>query len=408
MPEHFADSSSPEGFVWDNPTRLVVGKHAVSRLGAALKEAGAKHVILIYGQGAVKRVGAYGDVLASLSEHGITFIEHGGIRPNPEISGVVAIIQKIRNAATRVDAIVPIGGGSTFDTAKAAAVGAALDASVPAETIWEYYEGTRTADKAMPIFGVLTISATGSEANGGTVVQDDSQQKKFYFVSHHLFPRYSFIDPTYQASLPWYQTANGLVDAMTHTFEYLTNAENPREHETVFALDCALIRSIIACGDRLQKDPGDYAARANFVWAASCALNGFSGVAMKGGCWTVHMLEHAMGAVNPKVSHGAGLGVALPAFIRARAEKGEMLQAYNRCAREIFDVRVTDDDRTDKGWKGLIEGIQAVLLRWGHPTTLDELFGKKMTDGEREELLQVYMKKPVKGEDLARAAYLCM
>jgi len=138
---------------------------------------------------------------------------------------------------------------------------------------------------------------------------------------------------------------------MVHILEELTNIDEPESVETTFQINCALLKSIINCGDKLQKDTNDYNARANFVWAASCALNQLSGVAMKGGCWTVHWLEHAMGAIDPSVSHGAGLGVAFPAFVRANAEKGLRLKQYARIAKDVFG--------RDDGWKGLIEGFQA-------------------------------------------------
>lgn len=156
--------------------------------------------------------------------------------------------------------------------------------------------------------------------------------------------------------------------------------------ETTFALDISLIKSIIKCGDKLQKNTDDYEARANFCWAATCALNGLSGVAMEGGCWAVHLIEHAMGAINPKISHGAGLGVTFPAFVRINAEKGLRLEAYNRIAKEVFGK---------EGYQGLIDGFLELLKRWKHPTTLNELFGKEMTQDDREELAKVYMMRPV-------------
>lgn len=127
------------------------------------------------------------------------------------------------------------------------------------------------------------------------------------------------------------------------------------------------MRSIINCGDRLMKDKHDYDARANFIWAASCGTNGITSIVMKGGCLGVHVLEHPMGAIDPKVAHGAGLGVAFPAFVRANAEKGLRLELYDKIAQEVFNKR---------GWEGLIQGWIETLKRWGHPTTLKELFGR--------------------------------
>ncbi|CAL6057894.1 Alcohol_dehydrogenase [Hexamita inflata] len=305
-----------------------------------------------------------------------------------------------------IQAVLPLGGGSTFDSSKAIAVGACFDPEIRSEQIWECYENKRIATKALPIYGVLTISATGSEMNNGGVVQDDSQKKKWTFDSDLLYPKVSIVDPKLQAHLPWFQQANGFVDAFIHIVEYLINIEEPETVETTYAFDLSLCRSIITAGDKLQKDTNDHVARANFIWAATCALNYMSGVSMTG-CWATHWLQHATAAVDTRISHGAGLGVTFPAFVRVNAERGLRLKTFDRIAREVFGKQ---------GWQGLIEGFQDMLKRWGHPTTLNELFGKEVTEEDRKELLRIFMMLPISGyyadgklpEDIAWECYKIM
>ncbi|CAL6081355.1 Alcohol_dehydrogenase [Hexamita inflata] len=396
---------SIENFQWYNPTKLIVKHDASAEIADHIAADGIKSVLLVYGQNSVKKIGLYDKVVAALKAKGIQIFELSGIRANPEIKTVVKGIDICR--ANSIQAVLPLGGGSTYDSCKAIAVGALFDESVKSSQIWECYEGSRPVTKALPIYGVLTISATGSEMNDGGVVQDDEQKKKWSFNSVHCFPKVSIVDPKVQANLPWYQQVNGFVDAFIHTCEFLTVVEEPETVETTYAIDISLLRSIIKAGDKLQKDTNDHVARANFIWAGTCALNQLSGVAMKGGDWAVHLLEHAMGAIDPKISHGAGLGVAFPAFVRANAERGLRLKTYDRIAREVFGKQ---------GWQGLIEGFQAQLKKWGHPTSLNELFGRTMGEAERNELLKVYMMRPVCGyyptgclpEDIARDAYKYM
>ncbi|CAL5997721.1 Alcohol_dehydrogenase [Hexamita inflata] len=396
---------SIENFQWYNPTKLIVKHDASAEIADHIAADGIKSVLLVYGQNSVKKMGLYDQVVAALKAKGIQIFELSGIRANPEIKTVVKGIEICR--AHSIQAVLPLGGGSTYDSCKAIAVGALFDESVKSSQIWECYEGSRPVTKALPIYGVLTISATGSEMNDGGVVQDDEQKKKWSFNSVHCFPKVSIVDPKVQANLPWYQQVNGFVDAFIHTCEFLTVIEEPETVETTYAIDISLLRSIIKAGDKLQKDTNDHVARANFIWAGTCALNQLSGVAMKGGDWAVHLLEHAMGAIDPKISHGAGLGVAFPAFVRANAERGLRLRTYDRIAREVFGKQ---------GWQGLIEGFQTQLKKWGHPTSLNELFGRTMGDAERSELLKVYMMRPVCGyyptgclpEEIARDAYKYM
>ncbi|CAL6067383.1 Alcohol_dehydrogenase [Hexamita inflata] len=243
--------------------------------------------------------------------------------------------------------------------------------------------------------------------NHAGVIQDDSQKKKFSVYSIHCFPKVSIVDPKLQSFLPWYQQVNGFVDAFMHVCESLTRIEDIDEVETTYAINISLLQSIIKAGNKLQVNTNDHVARANFVWAASCALNQLSGIAMRGGCAAVHYLEYPMAGIDPKISHGAGLGVAFPAFVRANGERGLRLKTYNRIAKEVFGR---------EGWQGLVEGFQTLLKKWGHPTTLNELFGRNMDEKDRAQLLEIFKLRPRCGyyadgrlpEEIAKDAYTYM
>ncbi|CAL6083004.1 Alcohol_dehydrogenase [Hexamita inflata] len=396
---------SISNFQFYNPTKLIVKHDAAPEIADHLFNDKIKSVLLVYGQGSVKRIGLYDKVISALKQKNITVFELPGIRANPEIKTVIRGIDICRQH--KIEAVLPMGGGSTYDSSKAIAVGACFEEDVKSEQIWECYEQKRIATKALPIYGILTISATGSEMNNGGVVQDDEQKKKWSFDSDLLYPKVSIIDPKVQSHLPWYQQVNGFVDAFVHVVEYLINIEEPETVETTYAFDISLCRSIINAGDKLQKDTNDHVARANFIWAATCALNYMSGVAMQGGDWATHLLQHSMAAVDTRISHGAGLGVSFPAFVRVNAERGLRLKTFDRIAREVFGK---------EGWQGLIEGFQGMLKKWGHPTTLNELFGKEVTLEERKELLRIFMMLPICGhypdgqlpEEIAWAAYQAM
>ncbi|CAL5997135.1 Alcohol_dehydrogenase [Hexamita inflata] len=368
-----------QSFDWYNPTKLIVKHDASAEIVDYLVQDNITSVMLVYGRSSAKRIGVYDAVVNALKMKNIRIFELPNIRPNPQIERVIEGINICRQH--NIQAMLPLGGGSCFDTAKGIAIGALFSHDVPAETIWNCYERTLVPKSALPIYGVMTCSGTGSEMNHASVMQDDKQKKKFAFGSSVIFPKVSIVDPKLQATIPWYVQVGGFVDAFMHVCENLTNVEDPEEVETTYAIDISLCRSIIKAGDKLLKDPNDHVARANFIWADICAIDQLSAIAMKGGDIGVHMLQHAMTAVNPNIQHGAGIGVAFLAFIKVNGERGLRKATYDRMAKEIFGR---------EGWQGLYDGFKEVLVRWGHPTTLDELFGRKMTEEDRAELLRVF------------------
>ncbi|KAH0570289.1 alcohol dehydrogenase [Spironucleus salmonicida] len=388
-----------------NPTKLIIKKDGSVDIVNFLVQDNIKSVLLLTGKTAVKKIGLFDKITAALKAQNIKFFECCEVRANPEIKLVISQVEFCRK--NNVQAILCVGGGSCYDSAKAIAAGAKLPDDVPASKVWEFYEGTRVPTGALPIYGVLTISATASEHNNGGVVQDDEQHKKWSFASEFTFPVVSIVDPCLQVHLPWYQQVNGFVDATVHILEFMTCDDCPEKAEAAFSYNAAMIKTIIKCGDILQKDPKNYDARANFCWIASCALNQYSGFGFHGGDWAVHMMEHAMGAIDPTVSHGAGLGVAFPAFVKANSKRGLRTHCYDRIAKEVYGL---------EGTEGLIKGFQAQLKKWGHPLTLDELFAKKMGQTERKQLLDIYMMKPTCGyyadwccpKDIAEDAYSMM
>jgi alcohol dehydrogenase YqhD (iron-dependent ADH family) len=183
--------------------------------------------------------------------------------------------------------------------------------------VWELFEhrGTNIAS-AEPVYVVLTLSASGSERNGGAVAQDDAAGTKWSIRSDALFPRLSFVDPAHQRHLPWSQTTNGASDAVAHVLEHCVNSVDGRAEAVTLAVNEALVRQIVLATDRLQATPTDLLARTNLCLATTLALDGTSGIGMHGGAWHVRTLEHAVSALRPTVAHGAGLGVTFAAYIK--------------------------------------------------------------------------------------------
>lgn len=346
-------------FMWWSPTIVFFGKGTIPKLTEQLEAMGAKSVLLLYGGKAIFRNGAYAQVVDGLTKAGIAFPEISGIKPNPRIDKVREAVARIK--ASPVDAIVPIGGGSVFDTAKAVAAGACYDGDP-----WDFFEGKAQVERALPILGVLTVSATSSEVNGISVISSPDAEAKTSMNSPLLFPKVSVIDPSLQASLPEKQTVNGGVDVIAHVLERLLDGDEGAE--IMDEQGYALVRTMMRLIPDLIEDPQDYDARAEFAWGASLAHNGLlsCGRAARGD-FSSHKLGHSLSLLFD-VPHGASLAVMMPAWARYLYEEHPV--PFARLAENVFDIfDGTDEEKA----LAAIESLEDFFSSIGAPTTLREL-----------------------------------
>ena len=224
-----------------NPTKLVFGDDTIKQIGSLIKANGYKKVLLIAGGGSIKKNGVYDEVIKSFQENEIKWIENWGVKPNPNLDKVYECINLAKKED--VEAVVAVGGGSVIDTTKIVAAG------VYCEDVWNVFERTERITKALPIFTVLTLSATASEMNCSAVITNEQEQKKWGTGHPLLFPKVSIIDPSVQNSLPWNQTVNGALDAMAHILEFYFMGTY---EETVIAVNEALLNSIIKAVGKLK------------------------------------------------------------------------------------------------------------------------------------------------------------
>lgn len=207
-----------KNFNFYNPTKIVFGKDTIQNIGIEIKSRNISKVLLVYGKGSIFKNGVYDSVVKSLKENGVQFIELGGVKPNPVLSKVLEAIELAKNE--KVEAVLAVGGGSVIDSAKVIAAGSIYD-----RDIWQAFEGNISLDKSLPIFTVLTISATASEMNPFAVVTKEDEKKKWPFsAGESSYPTVSIIDPAIQSTLPVAQTVNGAVDSMHIFLNYILTA----------------------------------------------------------------------------------------------------------------------------------------------------------------------------------------
>ena len=294
-----------QNFSFHAPTKILFGKGQIKNLGKEIKPY-AKKVLLAYGGGSVKKIGLYDKTISILKENGIEFVELSGIEPNPKIESVRDGVKLCRE--NNLEAIVAIGGGSVIDCSKA--ISASIDYKGDP---WDILLDSRLITSAIPIFTVLTLSATGTEMNGNAVVSNMETNDKKALHSHLVKPVCSVLDPEYTYSVSPWQTASGVADIMSHIFEvYFSNADGALVTDGISE---ALLKVCIECGERAFKNPDDYEARANIMWASSLAINGLTAAGKAGEVWSCHSMEHQLSAYYD-ITHGAGLATLTPKWFR--------------------------------------------------------------------------------------------
>ena len=290
-------------FNFYSPTYFVFGKQRENEAGKLVKRFGGTRVLIHYGGGSVIKSGLLDRVKASLSAENISFVELGGVVPNPRSGLVYTGIDLCKKE--KIDFILAVGGGSAIDSAKAIAMGALYDGD-----FWDFYCGKRI-ENALPVATILTISAAGSEGSMGTVITHENGMLKRAANNEILRPVFSIMNPELTTSLPDYQIACGVTDMMAHVMErYFTNTKNV---EISDRLSEGILLAIISEAPKALKTR-DYDALANIMWAGMVAHNDTSGVGRQDD-WSSHVMEHELSALYD-VAHGAGLAVMFPAWMK--------------------------------------------------------------------------------------------
>ena len=238
-----------QNFMWHNPTAVIFGKDTVKDLAPRLKADGVKGALLVFGGKGTFKSGAYSQATEMLNSAGISFSEVNDIKANPLIDKVREGIARVK--AGGIDAIIPVGGGSVFDTAKAIAAGSCYSGDV-----WDFFTGKAKITKAMPIYGILTASASSSEVNNIAVVSNPESELKTSITSPALYPKVSVIDPSFQFTLPAKQTVYGGVDIIAHILERVLDGDEGSEliDEQGYALIRTMMRVIPELIERLIRD----------------------------------------------------------------------------------------------------------------------------------------------------------
>ena len=347
-------------FKYFTPTKVLFGKNTEDKVTELIKEFGGKKVLIHYGGGSVIRSGLMQRVTDKLDAAGIQYVKLGGAVPNHHLSLVYEGIELCKKEG--IDFLLAVGGGSAIDSAKAIGYGVMNDGDV-----WDFYDYKRQVKGCMPLGVILTLAATGSEMSDSSVITKEEGLVKRGYSSDFGRPRFAILNPELTMTLPDYQTACGCTDIMMHTMErYFTNGGNM---ELTDSMAEALLRTVKQNALVLVKDPKNYDARAEVMWAGSLSHNGLTGCGNDGGDWMTHKLEHELGGLYD-VAHGAGLAAIWGSW--ARYVYKNCLPRFKRYAINVMGVAAdagTDEEIALKGLEAMEDFYRSIKM----PTNLREL-----------------------------------
>lgn len=361
-------------FNYFTPTKIVFGKGTEEQTGKLVKMQHCKKVLLHYGGGSVKRSGLLDRVKSYLDQEQIAYVELGGVVPNPRLSLVYKGIELAKKE--NVDLILAVGGGSVIDSAKAIGYGVANEGDV-----WELYDRKRKAEACLPIGVILTIAATGSEMSGSSVITKEEGWIKRGYSSDYARPVFAIMNPELTMTLPDYQTACGCTDILMHTMErYFTNGGNM---ELTDGIAEALMRTVMKNARILVKNPQDYDARAEVMWAGSLSHNGLTGCGNHGNDFATHGMEHEMGGLFD-VAHGAGLAAIWGSW--ARYVYLDCLDRFEKFAVQVMGIATKGKMSRQIALEG-IEALEAFFRSIHMPVSMTEL-GITPTEEELKTMAQ--------------------
>ncbi|SDM76333.1 Alcohol dehydrogenase YqhD, Fe-dependent ADH family [Bacillus sp. OK048] len=380
-------------FTFWNPTKLIFGKDQLEQLKNEIPRFG-KKVLVVYGGGSIKRNGLYAKVMGVLKSIDAQVYELPGVEPNPRITTARKGVEICKNEG--IDFLLAVGGGSVIDCTKLIAAGAKYDGDA-----WDLVVKKAAVKEALPFGTVLTLAATGSEMNSGSVITNWETNEKYGWGSPFTFPKFSILDPVHTFSVPRDQTIYGIVDMMSHVLEHYFHLEE----NTLFQdrMCESLLLTVMETAPKLLANLENYEHRATILYSGTMALNGVLNMGYRGD-WATHNLEHAVSAVYD-IPHGGGLAILFPHWMKHNLNVKP--ERFKQLAVRVFGVNPEGKSAEEAG----LEGIQKLREYWnsiGAPVRLAdyeindskiELMAERaMANGEfgnftkltREDVLAIY------------------
>lgn len=384
-------------FTFYNPTRLIFGRDEVENLANYLQTYG-KNILLVYGGGSIKKSGLYEQVIQQLQKANANVTELAGVEPNPRVETVrkgVALCKE-----DQIDFLLAVGGGSVIDCTKAIAAGAKYDGDV-----WDIVIKKAPVHEALPFGTVLTLAATGSEMNSGSVITNWETKEKHGWGSPFTFPQFSILDPQNTVTVPKDHTVYGIVDMMSHVFEqYFNNATHTPLQDRMCE---SVLKTVMETAPKLLEDLTSYEHRETILYSGTIALNGMLQMGYRGD-WASHGIEHAVSAIYD-IPHAGGLAIIFPNWMKHVLD--ENVAKFKQLATRVFEVDDTGKDDREVA----LEGIERLRQFWDSLGAPSRLADYNIDDSHFEQMTRHILAngpignfKPLHEEDVVSILKACL
>jgi aldehyde:ferredoxin oxidoreductase len=306
---------------------MLFGIGVIQRLGERANQLRIKKALLIAGP-VMGRIGKTDEVRGILEKSGIASVVFSEVVPDPPVETIDKMAKLYKDE--HCDGIIAIGGGSSLDAAKAAAI----KVSQPGP-LTEYEAamggGGKIRPPLPPVICIPTTSGTGSEVNPYSVITDKERNIKFVIISNLIIPNLAIIDPDLCRTMPKGLTAETGIDALAHCIESYVSKMTPY-HPYYSGLALYGTKLVGQSLREAYNNGDDLRARMDMCMAA---IDG--GVAFSKGLGMGHAIAHALGA-QYHISHGKALAVSLLCFVRTNKEV---------CKNEFLDLALALDRSED-------------------------------------------------------------
>jgi len=365
-----------EPFVYHNPTKLIFGKGQLEKLTEEIPSH-VQNVLLVYGGGSIKKSGLYDQVIDKLSSMNLNVEELAGVEPNPRLSTVHKGVELCK--AHNIDFLLAVGGGSVIDATKTIAAGAKYEGDA-----WDLVTRKVTPQEALPFGTVLTLAATGSEMNAGSVITNWETSEKYGWGAAPLTnPTFSILDPVNTMTVPRDQTIYGMVDMMSHLFEqYFHQPTNASVQDRMIE---GVLKTVIETAPKLLEDLESYEHRETIMYAGTIALNGSLQMGYRGD-WATHNIEHAVSAVYD-IPHAGGLAILFPSWMKHNVDHNT--ERFKQLAVRVFGVE--EEGKSDR--EVALEGIEKLRAFWTSLGAPERLADYDIDDSQLDLMIDRAMKR---------------
>ena len=333
-------------FTFQNPTKLIFGKGQLKALKTEVPQYG-KRVLVVYGGGSIKKNGVYDSVMNTLNEIGAEVFELSGVEPNPRLTTVHKGVDICKE--NNIDFILAVGGGSVIDCTKAISAGAKYDGDA-----WDFVTKKAFPEAALPFGTVLTLAATGSEMNPGSVITNWETQEKYGWGHPLVHPKFSILDPENTYTVPKNHTVYGMVDMMSHVLEQYLHPESNTELQE--NMQFSVLETVMNTAPKLLEDMQNYDHRATIMLSGTVALNQSLQMGVRGD-WASHNIEHAVSAVYD-IPHAGGLAILFPNLMKHNLDVN--VDKFKRLAVKVLGV--SEEGKSDRDIA--LEGIDKLSAFW--------------------------------------------